>query len=79
MDYPHVKQNFRTTNTSGTTNTKEFIILHHTGTGYNSASGVINHLTRGDVSCHFVVDTNGDVYSINTIDDILRHCGVSER
>jgi len=70
---------YNTPNTSGTSNTKEYIVLHHTGTGRNSINWVINWFTTWPVSAHYVVDTNGDIYKMNTDDDILRHAGMSER
>lgn len=62
------------------TNTKEFIILHHTGTGDGTIKGVLDGLYRRSdyASCHFVVDTNGDAYKIGSPDDILWHAGVSK-
>lgn len=74
-----IKQNYTTANTSGKGNTKEYIILHHTATGRDSVQGVINHFLYGPVSCHYTVDTNGDIYKINTDSDILWHAGQSQR
>ena len=73
------KQHLVTTNTSWSTNTKEYIVLHHTWTWYNTIRGVLSRLTTGPVSAHYVVDTNGDVYKIWSDDDILRHAGQSSR
>ena len=61
------------------TNTKQFIILHHTGTGKDTIKGVLDGLYRRKdyASCHIVVDRNGDAYKIGSPDDILWHAGVS--
>ena len=66
-----------TSNKSKWVNTCEYIILHHTATAEGSIQGVLKTLTVGDVSCHYVVDTNGDVYKIWQDRDILWHAGVS--
>jgi len=39
---------------------------------------VLNTLTKGSVSCHFVIDVNGDAYKIGSPDDILWHAGQSQ-
>lgn len=66
-----------TKNKSNGVNTCEFIILHHTATKEGTIKGVLNALTVGAVSCHYVVDTNGDVYKIGDDKDILWHAGTS--
>gem|GEM_PF-4796532 len=66
-------QHLQTKNTSGLGNTKEYIVLHHTGTGEGSLQGVLRTLQHGTVSAHYVIDTDGSVYALNTDDDILRH------
>lgn len=77
MPFPF-KATFSTTNKTKWVNTCEYIILHHTATGEWTLKWVINTLTKGAVSCHFVVDTNGDAYKIGDPKDILWHAGVSE-
>lgn len=72
-------QQLHTANTSGLTNTKEYIVLHHTATGLGSLQSALRTLTVGKVSCHYVIDTDGAVYKINTDDDVLWHCGESMR
>lgn len=72
------KQTLTTKNKSNWVNTCEFIILHHTATGENTIRWVLNTLTVGAVSCHYVVDTNGDIYKIWNDKDILWHAGASE-
>ena len=67
------KQVLSTKNITPGMNTKQFIILHHTGTFDWTIKGVLNQLTVWPVSCHFVVDTNGDAYKIWSPDDILWH------
>lgn len=64
----------------GKINTKEFIIVHHTGTKEWTILGVLDGLyRRADyASCHFTVDTNGDAYKIGSPDDILWHAGESQ-
>jgi N-acetyl-anhydromuramyl-L-alanine amidase AmpD len=56
-------------------NTREFIILHHTATVNWTIRGVVAWLaTRSDwASCHYVVDTNWDIYKIGLDTDILWH------
>lgn len=60
-------------------NTCQYIILHHTGTKEWTINGVLDGLyRRADyASCHFAVDTNGDVYKIGDPRDILWHAGES--
>lgn len=56
-------------------NTCEFIVLHHTATGEGTIKGVLDGLyRRADyASCHYTVDTNGDVYKIGEDKNILWH------
>ena len=68
-----IKQKLTTKNKSSGTNTREYVVLHHTGTKDGTIRGVLNTLTTGAVSCHFVVDTNGDIYQIGELTDILWH------
>ncbi len=70
-----ITKQLQTSNTSGLTNTKEYIVLHHTGT--SSLQSTLRTLTTGKVSCHYVIDTDGSVYQINTDNDVLWHCGES--
>lgn len=67
------KQTLTTKNKSNWVNTCEFVILHHTATKENTIKWVLNTLTVGAVSCHYVVDTNGDIYKIWNDKDILWH------
>lgn len=73
-----IKQKLSTNNRSRGKNTCEYIVLHHTATKEGSIKGVINQLTVWPVSCHFIVDTNGDIYQIGILTDILWHAGVSQ-
>lgn len=73
----HYKRSLTTHNTSGPYNSKEYILLHHTASWYGSISWILDHLTTGPVSCHYVIDTNGDIYKIGSDTDILRHAGDS--
>lgn len=61
-------------------NTCKYIVLHHTGTKEGTIKGVLDGLNkRADyASCHYCVDTNGDIYKIGNDTDILWHAGVSE-
>ena len=76
-----MKMNFKstllTTNQTPGINEDKFIIYHHTATQEGTIKGVLNTLTKGTVSAHFVIDTNGDTYKINTPEDILWHAGES--
>lgn len=74
MEY---KQILTTKNKTAGTNTCQFVILHHTATAEGTIKGVLNTLTTGAVSCHYVVDINGDVYKIGNDKDILWHAGES--
>jgi len=74
-----IKKTVFTKNTSGKSNTKEYIILHHTATWYWSLKGVLNHFVNWSASCHYIVDTNWDIFKMNTDDDILRHAWLSSR
>lgn len=77
-----IKTAYKTPNKHPGTNTCDYIILHHTATGEGSAKGVIERFCNPNAkplaSCHYVVDTNGDIYSIGNETDILWHAGVSE-
>jgi N-acetylmuramoyl-L-alanine amidase len=71
------KQVFDTANKTPGVNADKFIILHHTATVEGTIKGVLRQLTTGPVSCHYVVDTNGDCYKIGRNSDILWHAGES--
>lgn len=60
-------------------NTCEFAVVHHTATGEGTIKGVLDGLYRRDdyASCHYCIDTNGDLYQIGDDNDILWHAGVS--
>lgn len=73
-----IKEILSTKNKSPWKNTCEYIVLHHTATKEGTIKWVLRQLTVGPVSCHFVVDTNGDIYKIGELTDILWHAGVSE-
>ena len=72
-----IKQKLFTSNKSKGINTCDYTVLHHTATAEGSIAGVLRTLTVGAVSCHYVVDTNGDIYQIGEDTDILWHAGVS--
>ena len=74
MEYKAILQ---TKNKTAGVNTCQFIVLHHTWTGEWTIKGNLNALTKGAVSCHYVVDTTGDVYKIGEDKDILWHAGAS--
>lgn len=73
-----IKQHLTTKNKTRGTNTREYIVLHHTATKDGTIKWVINQLTVWPVSCHYIVDTNGDIYKIWEHTEILWHAGVSE-
>lgn len=66
-----------TNNKSVWVNTKEYIILHHTGD--YSLSSVINTFQseKSQASCHFVIDRNGEVHTFENHHTILWHAWVS--
>lgn len=71
----------RQKNKSAWVNTREFIILHHTATWKGTINGNIKVLlgeTSRKVSCHFIVDTNGDAYKLGDPTDILWHAWISQ-
>ena len=72
-----VKQHLPTNNKSRGINSRRFIIVHHTATGEGSIWGVLRTLTVWKVSCHYVIDTNWDLYKIGEDSDILWHCWLS--
>lgn len=72
-----IKKTLKTWNRSVGMNQKRFVIIHHTATWECSITWVLETLTKGNVSCHYVVDTNGDTYKIGEDDDILWHAWVS--
>jgi len=72
-----IKQKLATRNKSSGTNTREYIVLHHTWSWEGTIKWVLNQLTVWPVSCHFVCDTNGDIYQIGELTDILWHAGQS--
>lgn len=71
------KQTLTTNNVTKWTNTCEYIIIHHTATWNWSIKWVLKTLTQWKVSCHFVIDTNWDMYKIWTPENILWHAWVS--
>lgn len=72
-----IKQHLQTKNKSIWKNTCEYIVLHHTWSWEGTIKWVLNQLTVWPVSCHFVCDTNWDIYKIGETTDILWHAGVS--
>ncbi len=70
MSFPFDKK-LTTKNITAGKNTKQFLILHHTGGG--SFESNCNVLTNWSVSCHFVVWQNGETAKIWEPDDILWH------
>ena len=73
------KKTLTTKNITPWINSKKFIILHHTATGEGTINGVLNTLTKGSVSAHFVIDTNWDAYKIGDPNkDILWHAWISQ-
>lgn len=64
-----------TKNITKGTNSKTYIVLHHTGGG--SFDSNCNTLTNGSVSCHFVIGQWWESAKIWDPDNILRHAGKS--
>lgn len=57
-------------------NTREYIMLHHTGWVFPTD---LNRLTySGQVSCHYYIAQSGDVYKLANDDWITRHAGESQ-
>ena len=64
------------------TNTREYIVVHHTASNLSSPDiNVVNYLATNPakVSCHYVVGRDGTIYRLATDDKITRHAGVSKR
>lgn len=65
-------------------NKKLFVIIHHTATAEGTINGVVRGFTTAPAnpkdakSCHYVIDTNGDVIKIGREEDVLYHAGVSQ-
>ena len=61
------------------TNSKTFILLHHTG-GVSSLKNMTEYLANNpaQVSAHYVVGQNGDISRIGTDDYILWHAGTGD-
>ena len=72
------KQELTTKNVTPWRNTREYIIVHHTWTKHGTIKWVLNTLTKWNVSCHYVVDINWDMYKIWSTDNILWHTWISE-
>ena len=70
----------RQRNFSRGTNTCEYIIVHHTATKEKTAPWVIKALlweTTRKVSCHFLIDEDGNSYKLGDPKQILWHAGES--
>ena len=72
------KQELTTNNITPWRNTREYIIVHHTWTKHGTIKWVLNTLTKWNVSCHYVVNINWDMYKIWSTDNILWHTWISE-
>lgn len=73
-----IKQTFETKNKTVGVNTCQFIVLHHTWSGEGSIKGLINAFTgQRQVSAHYLVDENGELYKFGDDKDILWHAGTS--
>ena len=76
------KQHLSTINKSKWVNTMDYITVHHTATWLWSIWGVLRQLSVSTwtkaVSCHYVIDTNGDIYKIWEDSDILWHAWASK-
>lgn len=74
------KQTYETKKKSPWVNTCKFIIVHHTATWEWTAQAVIRQFTswNSQTSCHFVIDTNGDMYKIWNPEDIQWHAWQSQ-
>jgi len=72
MQFIHEK----TKNKSIGTNTCQYVLLHHTGAvGDGNISA--GRGEAGQVSFHYLVRQNGDIYKFGEHTDILRHAGES--
>lgn len=62
------------------TNTREYIIVHHTASNLSSPDvNVVKYLANSpaEVSCHYVVGRDWEVYILASDDKITRHAGQS--
>jgi len=72
-----INRTFTTRNVTPGLNTKEYIVIHHTGTGRWSLEGIIRRFQTWPVSCHYTIDEHGIIAQCNTDHDILWHAGTS--
>jgi N-acetylmuramoyl-L-alanine amidase len=68
-------KNLKTTKKSAGKNTKEFLILHHTGGGSFESNSRILSGSTGGVSVHYVLGENGEIAKIGDHENILWHAG----
>lgn len=73
-----ITETHQTKKHSGNKNSKEYIMLHHTG-GWTYKS-MVQYLcySPAEVSCHYVVGNKGEIAKISDHKYITRHAGVSK-
>ena len=77
--YPFTKDlTNRQKNISKWANTREYIVLHHTGSVWDGNIKVLLWETWSKVSCHFLVRQDGTSYKLGDPSWILWHCGTSQ-
>jgi len=54
----------------------KYIVLHHTAGAFKGSYNILTN-PKSNVSAHFIVDTNGDIYQLSDIKYITWHAGVS--
>jgi N-acetylmuramoyl-L-alanine amidase len=65
----------KTSKRSKGTNTKEYVILHHTGGGTFKSNCNLLSGNDGEVSVHYILGENGEIAKIGDHKDILWHAG----
>ena len=78
MSQPNILHNFKSKNFDSRKHKIQFIVLHYTET--KNLEKAIDLLTsqKRKVSCHFVVDTDGQIYNLVSESKRAWHAGESE-
>jgi len=74
------KYDVTTTKKSWGTNSKKYIMLHHTG-GISNLWNMTQYLAKNkaQVSCHYLVGVDGSISRIGTDDYIMWHAGLGSK
>ena len=78
MSQPNIFYKFQSKNFDGRKKKIEFIILHYTETSDLETAIALLTSNERKVSCHYLIDTNGDIYNLVKEEKRAWHAGVSE-